>query len=684
MKLFLYPKLALSGIRKNRRLYAPYLLTCIGMVMMHSIIGFLSVSPAVQMLPGGATICAMMYSGQVIIAIFSALFLFYTSSFLMRRRTKEFGLYNVLGMGKGNIGLILLWESLLLWGASMAAGLVLGILLSKLFELGLVKIMAGTVDFHFYLSAKNLSSTLLTFSLIFALLLVRSFCLVQVRSPVALLRSENAGEKAPRANYLLGIAGIVLLAVAYTMAVRIEDPLSAVSLFFVAVALVILATYLLFISGSVMLCRVLQKCKRYYYKANHFVSVSSMVYRMKRNGAGLASICILLTMVLVMLSSTACLYVGKEDSLQTRYPRDINLQFSLPDLGEGSQAYRAALSEQIAQTLSRHELTPEHILNYRVVGSDAFLDGDRLEIDPSARYDVPLPDLGSLTQFYMVPLEDYNQMTGQALSLSEGEVLLSCQRIEYSLPTLSIGGQLHYRVKGTVADFLPAGEDSANILPVIYMITGDFSSASEQFAQLATGSDRAPRSIWRYGFDLDADSAEIIACYQDILADVNTFAQQSPETQRLSPTFTYDCREVSRGDFYGTFGGLFYMGGMLSVVFLAAAVLIIYYKQICEGYEDQARFDIMCKVGMTSRDIRRSINSQMLTVFLLPLLTALLHLCFAYPMIEKILLLFNLTNRTLLLATTGVCFLLFSGFYCAVYRLTSNVYYRIVHPSPAV
>lgn len=332
MKSLFYPKLAWMGIRKNKRLYVPYILASMGMVMMYYIVAFLSTSSALEMIPGGSVMQGMLGLGMFVIVVFSLLFLFYTNSFLTRRRKKEFGLYNILGMGKWNLAKILVWESLTSAVISIGGGLLAGIVFSKFAELGMVNLLMGEVTFSFHLGAKPIMETLKWFSIIFLLILIHTLWEIRGASPMELLRSENAGEKPPKANWILALLGIVILGLAYYLAVSIQHPIDALLWFFVAVIMVIVATYLLFVAGSVTLCRILQKNKNYYYRTNHFVSVSSMVYRMKRNGEGLASICILCTMVLVMLSGTVCLYVGTEDSLRTRFPRNIMLDTSFSNM----------------------------------------------------------------------------------------------------------------------------------------------------------------------------------------------------------------------------------------------------------------------------------------------------------------------------------------------------------------
>ena len=541
----LYTRLAWDGIRKNKRLYLPYLLTCVGMVTLYYMMSELCGSPLLDSMRGGASSRLVLGLGTWVIAIFSALFLFYTNSFLVRRRQREFGLYHVLGLGKRHIALLCAIETLLTAAIALATGLVIGIGLSFAVELGLRASIRAEVDFAFRVSGAVVAKTVLVYLAIFLLILLSTLVKVGRGTAVSLLRSESCGEKPPRANVLVAVLGAVLLVVAYGMAVSIREPLQAMLLFFVAVILVILGTYLLFIAGSVALCRALQKNKSYYYQSRHFVSVSSMTYRMKRNGAGLASICILATMVLVMLSSSACLYFGAEDSLNVTYPHE----FSLTVWARDAEA---------------------------------------------------LPKL---------------------------ETVLDAAGAPYGV------------------EIWRRGEVEQNGEEVIW--SGQFDTGLSREQQLALGG-----------------------AIGEALNDPDT-------TQGFSRSF----RAEAADEFYGTYGSLFFIGIVLSVLFICAAVLIIYYKQLCEGYEDQPRFAIMQKVGMTAPDIRRSVNSQLLTVFFLPLAGAALHMAFAFPMIRRVLLVFSLNNTALFVATALISLAVLSVVYTLVYRATSNAYYRIVKSS---
>ena len=665
MKSVFYPKLAWDGIRKNKQLYVPYILTCIGMVMMYYIIYFLANASAVENIPGSSVIQQMLRMGCSVLAVFSVLFLFYSNAFLMRRRKREFGLYNILGMGKGNISRILLWETLLVAGIALLSGMGLGIALSKLFELLLVNMMEGQVRLDFTISMAGVKSTLLIFGGIFVLLFLNALRQISLSKPVELLRSESAGEKPPKANWLAGLLGLAILAAAYYIAVTIQDPVTTLVAFFVAVIMVICATYLLLIFGSVVLCRMLQKNKRYYYKPNHFVSVSSMTYRMKRNGAGLASICILLTMVLVMISSTTALFVGTEDSIHIRYPKDMNMEVKLNGLQETEETDQTRADVQTI--LDRHLAVPENVYDYRTVATSGFLQEGVLYNNPEALGGFRENADSEVVLTFFVPLSDYNRLMGQEQTLDEGEALIYPFRTEYTGNTFQVSGGEVYQVKEVVNSFVDNGNSAMTIYPTIFVFVPDLEAAAASLEALGGSPDNGIlQYYWYYAFDLDLPVAEQIEIYHEMRdADV-------PASGNL------ECREVERADFYGLYGGLFFLGIMLSIVFLAAAVLIIYYKQISEGYEDQARFEIMQKVGMTKREIRKTINSQVLTVFFLPLAMAGIHLCFAFPMVRKMLLIFNLWDTKLLVLTTAACFMIFGVLYAIVYRLTSNRYYAIV------
>lgn len=663
MKALFYPRLAWTGIKNNRRLYLPYILTCIGMVAMFYIMLSLSTGVFLDKMRGGTTLGSVLGLGAGVIGFFAVLFLFYTNSFLIRRRKKEFGLYNILGMGKRNIAKVLFSETLILAVVSLVFGLILGAALSKLAELGLAYFVESDAGYDFTVYPTAMGYTVLLFVCIFLLLLFKSVGQVGLSNPVELLHSESVGEKPPKANWVFGVLGIVILAAAYYISVTIEQPVAALGWFFIAVLMVIAATYLLFIAGSVLLCRILQKNKRYYYKPNHFVSVSSMAYRMKRNGAGLASVCILITMVLVMIASTSCLYFGKNDVLRSQYPHDFNFTMDFGTLDEVTQ-------ENIDKTKAAIDafMDKNGGISFGICGKSDRVTGELRDGVFYMGDDVYDPEYSSF--LYIIDLADYNRNTGSSYRLNDGEALVFASSRTYDHDTIRIEGGREYKVvksDGTI-DFIR----DTDILgfSAVYIVVPDFYSSAEDLLQATEKQGVSqPWLQWRYQFDSPADhltQLEIEEGIWDVIA------------QAHSGGYGLSSLAGARDDFYGSFGGLFFLGIMLSIVFIIAAVLIIYYKQVSEGYEDQSRFEIMQKVGMTKKDIRKSINSQMLTVFFLPLLFAIVHLGFAFPMINKLLLLFGLDNLGLLLLTAAISALVFALFYIIVYRVTSNAYYSIV------
>lgn len=667
----LYPRLALSGIRKNRKLYVPYILSCIGTVMMYFILHSLSISPLLQETRGGGNLSIILSLGKFVIAAFSLLFLFYTNSFLIRRRYKEFGLYNILGMDKHGIGRVVFWESLFVSLIGLSAGLLFGMAFSKLAEFGLLRTIQSDVDFRFYISWETIVWTLLIYGGIFLLLLVKSRWQVGRAKPLELMKSENFGERPPRANWLLALLGLGILIAAYYISVSIHSPLKALMLFFVAVLMVIAATYLLFMAGSVTLCRLLQKNKKYYYQKSHFVSVSSMAYRMKRNGAGLASICILSTMVLVMLSSSASLYFGKNDALSARFPQGNIISLSLPELTDTDEAHLSQLREVYEGAFSEFGIEPQNVTDLPCANLTAlqkngvFLTGQSVE-DVYASAD-------KVISFNFMSAADYNRITGSNITVAPGQALA------YENGFVPTDGEIRFetaswKVTGTVPGN-PIGLSTALAQRQdCTLVISDLNELQPLAALTNNFGGSVLTAIYYYGYDVDVDIDTAVELY-------NTQTGNLSQIIFLGDNgFGYSggCRAAEQYDFLSTYAGLFFIGICLSIVFLFAAAMIIYYKQVSEGYEDQSRFAIMQKVGMTKKDIKKSINSQVLTVFFAPLLFAGLHLAFAVPLVWRILQLFGLANFSFMVLVTAIAFVLFGIFYAVIYKLTARAYYSIV------
>lgn len=674
-----FAKLAWTGIRNNRRFYLPYILTCTAMVVIYYIISFLTTNPLFDQMVGGSIMQSLLMLGSAVICIFSVIFLFYTNSFLTKRRKKEFGLYNILGMGKRNLSWILCWESLIIGVVSMVAGIFMGIIFSKLAELAMTNILLLESNYAFYVSPGAIVDTVKMFALIFLLLLGNMLYQVWKSKPMELLHSEQVGEKPPKVNWLFALTGIVILAGAYYLAVSIKDPVAALLWFFVAVIMVIVATYLLFISGSVALCRLLQKNKRYYYKANHFVSVSSMGYRMKRNGASLASICILCTMVLVMLMSTGCLYIGIEDSLRERYARNIMFDVTSENLGLSDSEYARDLRGVVEKSTRDNGETAKNVLDYSIVDFGGYVTKDKVYFDPNE-----IMFQANTWQMFVISLEDYNRLAGTKETLEQDEALCYVSKTDYDYDTVTIGNEEQektWNIKKQVEKFVNSGADAAQIMPSMFLIVPDVEEALAPWLSIMKENEgQEMRMHWIYGVDVPCDDERQQAIFNDMVENVGALNERMADENGEIPieSCSYECVATERASFYELYGGLFFLGIMLGLVFVLAAVLMMYYKQLSEGYEDQARFEIMQKVGMTMRQIKKSINSQVLTVFFLPLMVAVLHLAFAFPLVYKMLLMLGFSNQNMLIMVTVACVLVFALFYILVYNITSKAYYKIV------
>ena len=687
MKKGFYPKLAFDGIRKNKKMYLPYILTSIGMVMMYYIIIFLQFSQSIKDAVQSSTVSEILGLGSWVIAIFSCIFLFYTNSFLIKRRKKEFGLYNILGMDKHNLGIILFWETLIITVISLVIGLAAGIAFSKLAELVFLNLLKSDVTFDLTVSSQGIGLCAIIFTVINILLFFNSLRQVRSSSAISLVKSEQTGEKPPKGNWIFGILGVLLLGGAYYISLSIKEPLQALTLFFVAVIMVIIGTYLVMISGSVLFCRLLQKNKKYYYKPNHFVSVSSMVYRMKRNGAGLASICILATMVLVMISSTTSLYFGAEDALSIRYPREINIDISTLDTDLEKNGQMDNIISDIKNICKNHDVKGTDAYTYLngmisgMITDDGKVETDINRIDNFSN--IALGDFSSVYSFIFIPVDDYNKIMGTSYTLKDDEAIIYNYRNDsrYKNNVISFNRGQSFKIVKETDEFVIDTNAAISVTPSMALIVNDIDNATKGLTYNATTAQKIENTGINfhryYCFDTGVSPQHQIELSKDIAnyLDGNIEKYRADTSSRMFRS-SVESKEQNRLDFFGLYGGLF--GLVLSIVFIFAAVLIIYYKQISEGYEDQSRFEIMQKVGMTKNEIRKSINSQLLTVFFLPLIFAGMHLAFAAPIIKKLLLLFNLTNLNLFIVTILISFAAFALFYMIVYKITSSAYYKIV------
>ena len=657
MKLYL--KLSLDGIRKNYRLYIPYILTGTLVIMMFYVLLYLSSSKSLWSMPAATFLAAVLPLGIVVIAVFSVLFLFYTNSFLIKTRAREFGLYNILGMNRHNLSILLFFENTIVFIAALLSGLLFGIAFSKMGELILFKLAEAEADYSLRISYFSLIITALCYLAIYALLFLNSLIKVAKLKPIELLNSSKQGEKRPKGNIILALLGLVILLMAYFLAVYYSGSFTAVFTFFIAVILVIIATYLLFIAGSVTLCGILKNNKSYYYKSNHFISISSLAYRMKRNGAGLASICILITMILVMISSTSSLYFALDDSINKRYPGDINYTLFYRN-------YDYMIEDN--QLVYTDNLVCENISTIKYLESGGCFTEYGMNNAPVQGYEDASTalDIGYL---YTISLDEYNRLSNQIITLQDDECLLyTNSRIRYSYETFKTAYSKEYRVKNYVDEFINNHAMYDYEMPCMILIVGDLEGFYKD-NNIITEQGNVVYCKSSTDFDVIEDFDETL---ENLRQNLSVISKEKVYNRYITSL------PDQRSSMLGLFSSMLFLGIMLSFVFILATVLIIYYKQTSEGYEDSERFAIMRKVGLENGQIRKSINSQMLTVFFCPLIMAGIHLCFAFPFVWSMLNMFGFGNLRLMIIVTAVCYVACAVLYVIIYLFTSRTYYKIV------
>ena len=650
-----YWKLAFTNLKGNRRVYLPYLLSSVGIIMMFYSINALGQGIDQGALYGGTTVASMMGLGVFVIGLFAVLFLFYTNSFIIKRRKKELGLYNILGMEKRHIAHILFRETLLTAVCSLALGLGLGIVFSRVLFWLLGLLLGTDLAVAFVIPVSAITSTLGLFGLIFLLTLCYNLVQVKLSKPIELLHGGETGEREPKAHWFLAVLGALLLGTGYTMAVTIQDPLSALVFFFVAVILVILGTYLLFITGITAMLKLLKKNKRFYYKTNHFTALSGMLFRMKQNAAGLASICVLFTALLVTVSTTFSLYTSMDGLLRARYPRNV-----LVSVCDANQEAKDMVRSAVNQKSQELGLALENVVDREGWNITTARVGNTLHTQ-----EVSLETCAVVNIFTQ---SEFERFSGQQVDLAENQVLLFDPANTFpEEDTLNIDDKTYEIVPSDYV--MPEASTLAQIYEMYYLVVRDETVVENILAP--SGSDTFP--IYSYDFDVAGGDPEDIAALSEALGTVD-FSGPGVEYE----TLLFEDSATSRQSFIELYGGLFFLGLFLGVLFLLGTALIIYYKQVSEGYDDARRFNIMQKVGMSHREVKQSIHSQILLVFFLPLLTAVLHLAFAFPMLQKILLVMGLNNFPLILCSTLGCVGVFAVAYLVIYALTARTYYNIV------
>lgn len=666
-KLF-YQKLAFTNMRKNSQFEIPYLCTGIFTVCAFYMIMALSYNPQLVEATDSETIVSVMVLAGRVVAIFSAIILFYSDSFLMKRRKKELGLYNILGMEKRHIGITLFFETLYSTLISLVGGLGMGLLLSKLVFMVCDKVADMKIGMKFFISWKAIGITCLLFGGIFLLSYVFHLLQLRLNDPIQMLKGGSVGEKEPKAKWLLALLGIGCIGTGYYISITTENPLTALALFFLAVLLVIVGTYLLFTASTIAILKLMKKNKRYYYKANHFTAVSGLMYRMKQNAAGLASICILLTMVLVMVSTTVSLYTGVDGYVDKMFAQNTAVSFT--DLGDD---LTADIEKNIYAIAEKYDLkiNDMHKLDYISFGAIRTENGYKV-VPPSAGYS----DNIVLT---IITLDDYNKLTNKNEKLAENEIMIFGDEVpagDIDLCGTKVYAKKHNEAFPKVSSNYGFDSEFA-VVPDSRLFDKLVRVNEEVYEENASCVSK------HFQFDIEGSKDSQSAFQKDMLDKISElFADRSEELADVGQsgpyTFSVPNRSVEKASALQMYGGMLFIGVYLGSIFIMGMALIIYYKQLSEGYEDRARFEIMQKVGMTRREVKKSINSQVLIVFFLPLIMAVCHLLAAYPMLRRILKLFNLVDLSRFGLTTAAVIVVFALVYFALYKVTSKIYYNIV------
>ena len=674
MGKLLYPRLAWQNIKGDRRFFAPYFLALLGNVAAFYIMTALAVDPGMSQLHGAMYVQSFCFMGMFIAAVFSAVFLLYVNGFLMKQRKKALGLYNILGMGKSHIAAVLFFETLFVGGAGIVCGLLTGLLFHKLVTLALYKLLRFAVPFGFAISWDAMARTAILFGVLIGLTLLSNLNKVRVSKPIELLYGGQVGEREPRTKWFMTLLGVLTLGAGYYIALRTTNGMEAIAFYFVAVFLVIIGTYCLFTAVSIFVLKALRRNKRFYYKTSHFIGVSGMLYRMKQNAVGLANICILSTMVMVMVSGTLSLYLGTQDIVNRQAPSDLTVLVRY-DPDEAEPFDPAAMLRFQEGFIQDQGYSVSEDLIY---SSFTFTVG-RLP-DSSYTTENDLVTLGTaITTIQVLTQDAYAAATGVSLGLEAGEVAFDGEEDVLTIHWGALEGEGSLgRSDLTVAQHLEESLSAdAAVSDTSTLVVADTAALMELYENQkeAYGEDSSWME-WQASFSVDATDEELRAVQQAYNQYVRDDAVFAGTGKWWSCGWTLRCDVEA--DAYGLAGGFLFLGIFLGTIFLMATVLIIYYKQISEGYEDKARFEIMQKVGLSREEVRASIRSQVLMVFFLPIAVAAIHILFDFNMVEKLLTLFQVYNTTLTALCTLGTVLVFFLVYGAVYLLTARTYYKIV------
>lgn len=675
----IYGKLAVTNLKNNRKSYIPYILASAFSVMMYFIMDNLYRNRS--LVEKGSPLAIMLSYADAVLLIFSVIFLFYINSFLIKRRKKELGIYNILGMGKGHLGKMLFLESVITTVTSIIGGILAGILLGKLVYLVLLKILHMDGKIEYRISLASIGMTTIFFGAIFILIFLYNLLQMKLSNPIELLRGGNTGEREPKTKWIMTIIGILCLAGGYSIALTTKEPMAALGKFFIAVILVIIGTYALFMAGSIAFLKMLRNKKSYYYKTRHFTAVSGMIYRMKQNAVGLANICILSTMVLVMVSMTVSLYGGMNDVITTRFPYEAQITSSGINQKEEEQ-----IEEVIKNMTKKNHTVPTSQIRFHKGQFTTVYNNKtkKFNVMEAGNY-----VNSNVADFVMIPLSDYNQTEGKNVNLKENEVLLyhrnhnrnynrshkkSNTEASKNKKVIQLNNR-SYKVVDELDRLAIAKADTTSFIDGWYVVVKDSNIITSYLKDIYENSniydelkEYYGKIQYSYSFNLNGSRANRAKTAKSI----------QKQLQKKITNCSVESRELSRESFYELYGGFLFIGIFLGIIFLMATTLIIYYKQISEGYDDRERYQIMQKVGMSKKEVRQSIRSQVLLVFFLPLIMAVIHLAFAFKIITKLLSVLNLTNISLFFMYTVGTVAVFAIIYAIIYSITAREYYKIL------
>ena len=666
----IFSRLAKQNIRNNKSTYIPYMITCIFCIAMIYMMEFLRDCPTLdQAVRQADEVRMIVFTGEIVVEIFCIIFLIYSNSFLMKRRQKEIGLYNILGLERNHIGIVMFLETIITSIGSLAGGIATGIIGSKLALLLLLKLLHIPSVLGFYISVKGIFTCLFMFGIIFLMILFLNLAKIHLSRPVELLRGNNTGEKEPAAKWLMALIGFICLGAGYYLAVTTESPIKAITIFLLAVILVMAGTYLLFTAGSIVILKFLRRRKSFYYRTGNFISISGMLYRMKQNAIGLASICILSTGVLLMISMTVSIYFGMNDIMLNRYPYDVDM--SVTSISEDEcQTAIEAFEKAIADNKVPVEKSVEEIYLDIVCSKN----GDQILIKPTNT----IRNSDSVLVLSLLNQAEYERLTGISANLNDGEIFAWYpSAVQKDSVTVD---ETEFTVKKWLdKNPLTCGEDAVSDNAVLVVTDEDFKKFDEMRTEMYKGVSSAPAGedlTLHLGLDITGSETDKIDFGTPVMEVVKDLKKNGGLSE--NSWITSGIRQQEYESYYADNGSLLFIGIFLGSLFLMGTAMIIYYKQISEGYEDQKRFEIMQKVGLSRREVRSSVRRQILMVFFLPLLMAMLHITMAFPMIRRMLLLFGMTNTKLFIGCTAGTVLIFAVVYGLIYLMTARSYYHIV------